>query len=71
MYLGVVPIVSDNVAHRSFLDLGLPLWIVKDWNDLKGLSSKELEQKYEQISDRFDSNVLSFKYWRERIKQGI
>lgn len=71
LYLGVVPIVQDNAAHRSFEDLGLPIWIVKDWNDLSGLSSRELEQKYEQLRDRFDSKVLSFKYWQDRIEQGI
>lgn len=68
MYLGVVPIVKDSVAMRSFWELGLPIWIVRSWDELSTKSESALRELYNQFRGRFESPALSMHYWRHRIR---
>jgi hypothetical protein len=67
MYLGVVPIVKDSYAMRVFQGLGLPLWIVGDWDELLSISEGELESTYEERKKGFDCPALYMDYWRKLI----
>jgi hypothetical protein len=69
MYLGVVPIVKDSVALRYFADLGLPLWVLRGWDELLSLHPDELEAKYEALKGGFDSPALFMDYWRNLIRE--
>lgn len=71
MYLGVVPIVKDSVAMRSFEDIGLPLWVIKNWDELLSVDEPFLETKYEQLKDRFNSPALFMEFWMKRILKGV
>jgi hypothetical protein len=67
MYLGVIPIVGDSVTMRSFQELGLPIWILQDWNSLVNVRTEDLEEKYEALNARFSNRALYFEYWERRI----
>ena len=67
MYLGVVPIVKESVAMCYFADLGLPLWIVRRWDELRSIDENYLEEKYEQLQEGFRCPALFMAYWRNRI----
>jgi hypothetical protein len=67
MYLGVVPIVKDSVAMRSFEQLGLPLWIVKSWDELEMVTEESLRARYTELRERFQVPALFAEYWRQRI----
>ncbi len=67
MYLGVVPIVKDSVAMHSFEELGLPLWIVRNWQELESIRESDLAEKYEELKGRFSAPALFMEYWRSRI----
>ncbi|HSQ74486.1 MAG TPA: hypothetical protein VLT13_02945 [Bacteroidota bacterium] len=67
MYLGVIPIVGDSVAMRSFEELGLPVWILQNWHSLVKVRTEDLEEKYEELNTRFSNRALYFEYWERRI----
>lgn len=67
MYLGVIPIVKDSVAMRSFELIGLPLWVVHDWNEMLSADEAYLDYKYDQLKGRFNSPALFMDYWNKRI----
>lgn len=67
MYLGVVPIVRHSVATAYFRRLGLPLWVVGEWRELKSVDETYLSQMYEQMMGRFNTPALFMPYWVERI----
>lgn len=68
MYLKVVPIVKRSVAMEYFFSIGLPLWIVDSWDEIKGFDEKSLENKYDDLKKRFNSRVLFMDYWVNQIK---
>lgn len=62
LYVKNIPIVKDFVAMRHFRSLGLPLWIVKDWSELDGLTERDFAKKYEELmrSAKWDAINMSF-----------
>ncbi len=69
MYLGVVPIVKHCVATAYFEELGLPLWLVRDWSELESVDESCLSEMYEQMIGWFDAPALFMDNWLERIKR--
>lgn len=67
MYLGVIPIVKDSILTRYYSDIGLPVFIVKDWDELLTLDEKKLQNIYEKIFPKFASPALYFDYWHAII----
>lgn len=68
MYLGVVPIVKRTASMEYFRNLGLPLYIIDDWQELTTLSERDLAQKYEELKSGFESPALYAPYWLAKIK---
>jgi hypothetical protein len=68
MYLGVVPIVKDSIAMRSFGRLGLPIWILRDWDELLLIKEQDLEAKYDELKAGFRNPALFMDYWRRLIR---
>ena len=57
---GVVPVVTDHVAHRDLRDLyDLPLLIVKDWTDV---TENYLREQWEQVYSLINWNKHKAKY---------
>jgi hypothetical protein len=68
MYLGVVPIVLDNVMNRYFASLGLPMVCVKDWREPASWTREHLEKLYRETQESCDRTPLYIPFWRTRIK---
>ncbi|EKD71930.1 MAG: hypothetical protein ACD_46C00060G0002 [uncultured bacterium] len=67
IYLGVVPIVKRSIMTEYFYKLGLPLWIIDDWNELNNLNENDLLIKYREFESRFDSPAIFMEYWKKKI----
>lgn len=66
--LRTIPIVKDFVAYRYFVEIGLPMWIVKDWRELEGLTEDDLEKKYNEMMKNPNWEPTRMDYWIKRIK---
>lgn len=63
MYLGGVPIVEDNSMHRYFKGLGLPLLLVKDWDEVASWTEKSLAEDYARLMAETKRNALFMPFW--------
>lgn len=68
MYLKCVPIVKRSYMTEEFEKLGLPVWLVDSYDELKNVDEDFLYKKYEEIKPKFNSEVLWFKFWEDRLK---
>ncbi len=69
LYLGTIPIVKDSVAMRYFESIGLPIWIIDEWSDLKKLSEYDLQRKYDLIMSHTNMKPLHMDYWVNLINK--
>lgn len=67
MYLKVVPIVKKSEGMEYFLSLGLPLVVIDSWDDLRSWTEPHLVELYCQLRPKFESAILSWDYWRNKI----
>ncbi len=67
MYIKIVPIVKNSVAMDYFLSLGLPLWVVDNWNEIEKYSENELSIKYDDIINNSSREALQMKFWLDMI----
>lgn len=68
MYLGSIPIVLRSTAMEQFEQLGLPIWLIDDFQELIGLSKTDLEEKAQDLTPRFASPWLWMPAWRARFQ---
>ena len=69
IYLGVIPICKRNYHNSFFQSLGLPIWVVEDWNDLDLYNSKRmLSEKYREIMFKSNVEASYWDYWLKLIK---
>lgn len=69
MYLGVVPIVKRSIMTEYFESLNLPMWLINDWNELKKLTTTDLEKRYNDIIAKANTKPLYMDYWVQKILQ--
>lgn len=69
MYLGVVPIVEDNYMHRVFRDMGAPLYIVNDWDELAGWDEQHALAVYSAVRSSANLSILELPFWMELIER--
>jgi hypothetical protein len=67
MYMRVVPLVEDNYMNRYFVSLGLPMYIVKDWNEIALWDESFMENLYHSIQTKSDTAALWLDYWVNQI----
>jgi hypothetical protein len=67
MYLGTVPIVESSVTTEFFKKLGLPLLVVKKWEEVSSFDEKKLSELYQQIQQKADTSALYYSYWQRKI----
>ena len=70
IYLGVVPLVEDNSMHRYFKSLGLPLYLVKDWQDVAMWTKEEAAEIYAETLKTANVEAAYFDYWKRLIMGG-
>lgn len=68
LYVGVVPVVKSSVTIDYFEKIGLPIWAVKDWNELDNLREDDLENKFENIKKNSNYGPLYMNYWIDKIR---
>ncbi len=68
MYLGCVPIVLRSHMTQTYELLGLPVWVVDSFEELRDLSEEQLQAKYLELSPKFESEAMWAKYWISRIR---
>ncbi len=69
LYLGTIPIVKDFISMRYFTSLGLPMWIVKDWKELDGITEEQLAKKYDEFIKNASWEALQMEFWITMIRQ--
>lgn len=69
MYLGCVPIVEDNPMTRYFKSIGLPLVIVKDWNEIGAWTEDSAKALYDSVMRGADRNPLQASFWHDAIRR--
>jgi hypothetical protein len=67
LYLGAVPIVLRSVMTEAFSRLGLPLWIVDSYEELRAFDEETLAKKYQELSPGFHSRALWMAYWKALV----
>lgn len=68
LYLRTVPIVKNSINAELIKDLGLPIWVVNDYNELNKTSEDELREKYGNLMEDVNWSYLSMDYWIKKIK---
>jgi hypothetical protein len=68
MYQGCVPILIKSHIADFYWELGLPVWVVDSYQDLKLITESQLEEKYSQLRPRFGHQALWLDFWKERIQ---
>lgn len=64
IYLRTIPIVKRSVAEEYFQKLGVPIWIIDEWQNIEGVN---LPQKYEEIISQANPDILRMDYWIKEI----
>lgn len=68
LYLKTIPIAPRWYFFEYFVDLGLPFWVIDDWDELKQYTEADLEQKYNEMISNAKWDALWFDYWEKMIK---
>lgn len=67
LYLGVIPIVKNNVMTRKFKDMGIPLLIIDDWSEILKFDEEFLIKKYNDFMVDFENKKIFINYWFDLI----
>ena len=67
LYLRTVPIVRRSVHMEYFKNLGLPIWIIDDWQELSMMNENMLAQKYTEIMMTANFKAITFDFWKKQI----
>lgn len=70
-YLNTVPIVTRSVLTEYWESIGLPVYIIEDWDALEKISANDLEATYVKMLPKFSNPALWFTYWQEKIHNNI
>jgi hypothetical protein len=68
LYVGTIPIVVRSPSTEYWKGLGLPLWIVNDWNELKRFDEAGLTRKYIELTNGASLDTAWFGYWKSAIE---
>lgn len=69
LYLKSVPIVEESIPTNYWKRIGIPLFVIKDWGELKHMTKERLEQIYTELSSKPECRALWMDYWIEQIKK--
>ena len=69
MYLNCVPIVKRSFMAEELERLGLPIWVVDSYEELKKYDEGALKAKYLEFEPKFKSDALWFDYWKDLIEK--
>lgn len=61
------PIVVENKVNRNFFNLGVPMVMLKSWDEFKDLSINDLDEINESNKNKNFKEFVSFDYWEKQI----
>lgn len=68
MYIGGVPIVKSSITTRYFKKIGVPLYVIDDWNDLKKLAALTIPMVFEEVLSTSNPDTLTLEFWIKKIR---
>ena len=63
------PIVKKNNVNLNFVELGVPLIVLEDWNDINSLNTQSLEKNFLNNDSEDHKKFVYFKFWEDLINQ--
>ena len=66
--MGCVPIVLRSHMTQSYEALGLPVWLIDSFEELRDLTEGQLQAKYLELGPKFESEAMWASYWISRIR---
>jgi len=63
MYLQCVPIVLRSHMTEHYEKIGLPIWVVDSFEELRDLTEDQLKEKYEEVKPKFGSQAIWASHW--------
>lgn len=67
LYINSIPIVEDNYMNRYLKNLGLPLWLVTDWDEVAEMTENNLCKKYREVMNDSNRDSAFTRYWESII----
>ena len=64
LYMGAIPIVTDSVFARRFVQYGIPIEIIDDWASFD--RSKYTQDYYNNLWRNFNPTVMNFEFFVDR-----
>ena len=68
MYLGCIPIVLRSHMTQSYEQLGLPVWLIDSFEELRDLTEERLHTIYLELRPKFASEAMWASHWISRIR---
>jgi hypothetical protein len=69
LYLKTVPVVQDFFAMKYFESLGLPMWVIHDWEELSSYTEDDLAKKYDELMSGANFEALYMDFWIKMIRK--
>jgi hypothetical protein len=67
LYTGTIPIVKESALATEFSRLGIPLFLIQNWEELQKISKYELMAKYDLLWQHSNIDTLYFDFWKNLI----
>jgi hypothetical protein len=67
----VVPIVLESDFSKNLKNLGIPVLMIQNWDDLHNFTDDYIDITYKQFEGAEFEKFISLKYWIDSIKQTI
>jgi hypothetical protein len=67
MCIGVVPIVKKSILTQYYADIGLPVFLIKDWREILDFEEEQLHDIYKKLFPKFKNPAIYFDYWQKKI----
>lgn len=68
LYVGVVPIVTRSATTSYFEKIGIPMWVIDEWDELDAFNDAKLSEQYNLLMQNFDESKLFIDYWLNKIR---
>jgi hypothetical protein len=56
---------------QHYEQIGLPIWVIDSFEELRDLTEDQLKEKYYELSPKFESEAMWSSYWITRIKSHV
>ena len=61
------PIVINNIVNQNFYNMGIPLIMLDNWNDLSNLDINDLKRINEENLEKNYEIFVNFNFWKSQI----